>query len=88
MSTFFFKSSTHERQRIQTIAQTNLNLTYRKIHHVSSINIVTLTRPIDNKINVLPPSDSIAQLVEHPTSKPKVLGSIPGWSVNLSLTDI
>ena len=34
------------------------------------------------------PSDSIAQLVEHPTSKRTVPGSIPGWSVNLSLTDI
>ena len=28
-----------------------------------------------------PPSDSLAQLGEHPTSKRKVPGSIPGWSV-------
>ncbi len=30
------------------------------------------------------PSDPLARLVEHRTSKPKVPGSNPGWSVDFS----
>ena len=42
----------------------------------------------DYNISVLPPSDSLAQLVEHRSRDPMVPGSIPGLSVIFSLAVI